>query len=47
MEFLENLFAAYAVIWTGLFLYMLRLGRRTRQVEQEVEALRDPRARGR
>ena len=47
MEFLENLFAAYAVIWTGLFLYMLRLGRRTRQVEQEIQALRAPRARGR
>ena len=40
MQFLGNLFAAYSVVWIGIFLYLLRLTRRTRQVEDEVEALR-------
>lgn len=40
MRFLGNLLAAYGVIWIGIFLYLLRLTRRTRQVEEEVEALR-------
>jgi CcmD family protein len=38
--FLGSLFAAYAVVWGGIFLYLLRLTRRTRQVEEEMEALR-------
>jgi len=40
MEFLGSLFAAYSVIWIGIFLYLLRLTRRTRQVEDEIEVLR-------
>jgi len=40
MRFLANLFAAYAVVWAGIFLYLLRLTRRTRRLEDEVEALR-------
>ena len=40
MQFLTNLMAAYAVVWGGIFLYLLRLTRRTRQVEEELEAVR-------
>jgi CcmD family protein len=40
MQSMGNLFAAYAVIWVGIFLYLLRLTRRTRHLEQELEALR-------
>jgi CcmD family protein len=40
MQLLSNLFAAYAVVWIGIFLYMLGLTRRTRHLEQELEALR-------
>lgn len=40
MQFLGSLFAAYSVVWIGIFLYLLRLTRRTRQVEDEIEALR-------
>jgi CcmD family protein len=40
MEFLGNLFAAYAVVWIGIFMYLLRLTRRTRQMEDQLEALR-------
>ena len=39
MEFLGNLFAAYAVVWIGIFMYLLRLTRRTRQMEDQLEAL--------
>jgi len=45
MRFLNNLFAAYAVIWGGLFFYLLRLTRRTRRVEDELESLRALRGR--
>ena len=34
------LFAAYAIIWIGLFGYMLRLGRRSRELEDQVKELR-------
>ncbi len=47
MRFLDHLFAAYAVVWIGLSLYLLRLTRRTRQLENEVEALRRVAAGGR
>ena len=40
MRFVEFLFAAYAVVWGGIFLYLLRLTRRTRQLEDEILALR-------
>jgi CcmD family protein len=34
------LFAAYAVIWIALFLYLLSLSRRNRELEEEVRDLR-------
>jgi len=40
VRFLGSLVAAYTVVWMGLLLYVVRLTRRTRQVEDELEALR-------
>lgn len=40
MTNLSYLFAAYAAVWIGLFVYLLRLGRRTRELEEELEELR-------
>jgi CcmD family protein len=37
---LSYLFAAYAVVWVGIFLYCLRLGRRNRELEEEVREIR-------
>jgi CcmD family protein len=34
------LFAAYAAIWIGLFVYLLRLQRRSHELEEEIEELR-------
>jgi len=34
------LFAAYAVVWLGLFGYLLRLGRRSRELEEKLRYLR-------
>jgi len=34
------LFAAYAAVWIGLFLYLLHLGRRSRELEEEIRELR-------
>jgi len=34
------LFAAYAAVWIGLFVYLLRLDRRSRELEDEVRELR-------
>ena len=34
------LFAAYAVVWIGLFGYLLRLGRRSRELEEEIRDLK-------
>ena len=34
------LFAAYSAIWIALFLYLLRLERRSRELEEEVRELR-------
>ncbi len=39
-RFIEHMFAAYAVVWAGIFFYLLRLTRRTRRVEADLEALR-------
>ena len=36
---LQGLFALYTAVWIGLFVYLLRLTRRTRRVEKEMEAL--------
>ena len=38
--FLPYLFAAYAAVWIALFVYLLRLGRRTRELEEEVRDLK-------
>ena len=40
MNNLPYLFAAYAVVWVGIFVYVLRLGRRSRELEEEVRELR-------
>ena len=37
---LGYLFAAYATVWIGLFVYLLRLDRRTRELDEEVRELR-------
>jgi CcmD family protein len=34
------LFAAYAAVWIGLFTYLLRLSRRSRELEEEIQELR-------
>ena len=34
------LFAAYAVIWLALFVYLLSLSRRSRELEEEIRELR-------
>lgn len=38
------LFLGYAVIWLGIFLYMLSLGRREAELEKDVRLLKDVRA---
>ena len=40
MNFLSYLFAAYTAFWLAIFVYLLRLGRRTRELEDEVRELR-------
>jgi CcmD family protein len=35
------LFAAFCVVWLVLFLYLLSLSRRHRELAREVEALRE------
>lgn len=34
------LFAAYAAVWVGVFAYVLRLERRSRELEEDVRELR-------
>lgn len=34
------LFAAYTAIWIGLFAYLLRLSRRSQELEEEIRELR-------
>ena len=38
---LSYLFAAYSVVWIGLLVYVVSLARRNRNLEREVEALRE------
>jgi len=38
---LGYLFAAYTAVFVGIALYVVRLGRRTRELEREIESLRD------
>ncbi|HYV55894.1 MAG TPA: CcmD family protein [Candidatus Nitrosopolaris sp.] len=40
MTHFPYLFAAYAAVWIGLFGYLLRLGRRSRELEEEMRDLR-------
>ena len=40
MTNLGYLFAAYTAVWIGLFLYLLRLSRRSQELEAEVEELK-------
>lgn len=40
MTNLPYLFAAYAAVWVALFIYVLRLARRTRELEEEIRELR-------
>jgi CcmD family protein len=40
MTNLSYLFAAYAAVWMGLFVYLLRLSRRSRELEEEIRDLR-------
>jgi CcmD family protein len=41
MTNLSYLFAAYAVVWIGIALYVRRLGRRTDELGDEIRALRE------
>jgi CcmD family protein len=40
MEHFPYLFAAYSVVWTVIFLYVLSLDRRARRAERELEELK-------
>jgi len=40
MNHFPYLFAAYAAVWIGLFVYLMRLERRSRELEEEVRELR-------
>ena len=40
MSHFPYLFAAYAAVWLGLFGYLLRLARRSRELEEEIRELR-------
>ena len=37
---MNYLFAAYTLVWVALFLYLLRLSRRQRKLDQEIDNLR-------
>lgn len=38
---MSYLFAAYALVWIGIALYVRRLGRRTAELADEIGSLRD------
>ncbi|TMA34340.1 MAG: CcmD family protein [Deltaproteobacteria bacterium] len=40
VRFLPYLFAAYTAVWIGIFVYLMRLTRRTQELEDEVRDLR-------
>ena len=40
MDNLPHLFAAYIIIWAGIFGYMLSLDSRQRSLRREIEALK-------
>ena len=41
MDYLEFLFAGFAVFWAGLFVYLLWLQARLRTVQRELETLKE------
>ena len=41
MEHAPFLFAAYAVVWIGVLIYVTSLGRLSRNLERDVEELRE------
>ncbi len=41
MDYLEFLFAGFAVFWAGLFIYLLWLQARLRSVQRELETLKE------
>ena len=41
MDYLEFLFAGFAVFWAGLFVYLLWLQARLRTVQRELERLEE------
>jgi CcmD family protein len=40
MTNLGYLFAAYTAVWVALFVYLVRLGQRSRELEEEIRELR-------
>ena len=40
MTNLSYLFAAYTAVWLALFVYLVRLERRSRELEEEIRELR-------
>ena len=40
MNHFPFLFAAYAAVWVGIFVFLLRLERRSRELEDEIRELR-------
>jgi CcmD family protein len=40
MEHFPYLFAAYTVVWTVIFVYVLSLDRRARKAERELDELK-------
>ena len=40
MTNLGYLFAAYTAVWVALFVYVVRLQRRSRELEEEIRELR-------
>jgi CcmD family protein len=41
MDYLEFLFAGFAVFWAGLFIYLLWLQARLREVQRELSRLEE------
>ncbi len=41
MDYLEFLFAGFAVFWAGLFVYLLWLQARLRTVQRELDTLKE------